>query len=337
MRDALKVAVPAGTGPDIALGIPHDWMGNLVAAAVLKTINLSATTSASLTPASIGIFQSGGKQYGVPFYTENVALVRNLKVAPKAPATGADIKNGELQVGTYGSTSGDPYHFYAIQSSFGAPVFDFTSKGWSSSVAMSGPAGEKFATYLATKGQKFFGPANASWNDVVCKLRNGKIKYWLTGPWAISSIEGGNSSCTGTKKINKDFAVSAIPSFGGQTAQQFLGGKGGILTNSPNTDVVFGNQLLNHLASEASGTSYFTTDSFTPANKAALKKAMADPVIAAFAAAGKNAVPMPNNALMDTVFDKWGKTEAKILTGKSTNPVSDWRAMTSALTEVLKN
>lgn len=68
-----------------------------------------------------------GKQYGVPFYTENIALVRNLKKAPKAPTTGAQIKNGELLIGTYGAVGGDPYHFYPVQSSFGAPVFDSTS------------------------------------------------------------------------------------------------------------------------------------------------------------------------------------------------------------------
>jgi hypothetical protein len=36
------------------------------------------------------------------------------------------------------------------------------------------------------------------------------------------------------------------------------------------------------------------------------------------------------------VFDKWGKTEAKLLTGKSTDPVADWKAMTDALKETVK-
>ncbi|MEY4293978.1 MAG: hypothetical protein RIR29_628, partial [Actinomycetota bacterium] len=167
-------------------------------------------------------------------------------------------------------------------------------------------------------------------------IKNGTIKYWITGPWAISSIEGGNSKCTAKSVINKDFAVSAIPSFGGKKAQQFMGAKGGFITNSPATDVVNATQLLTYLAGKEAGVNYFNVDSFTPANKAALVVASADPVIKAFAAAGANAVPMPNIVAMDSVWDKWGKTEAKILTGKSTNPAADWAAMTSAITAVIK-
>jgi arabinogalactan oligomer/maltooligosaccharide transport system substrate-binding protein len=336
MRDSLKTVVPSGTGPDIVLGVPHDWTGNLVAAGVLRPLNFSTAVLSAMTPASVGIFQSAGKQYGIPLYTENIALVRNLKKAPKAPTTGAQIKNGELVIG-YSATNGDPYHFYPIQSSFGAPIFDRTSKGWSSSVGFNTPEGSKFAQYLATKGQKFFGKADFGWDNSVCGIKNGTLKYWITGPWAISSIEGGNSKCTAKSVINKDFAVSAIPSFGGKTAQQFLGGKGGVVTNSPQTDVVLSTQLLTHLAGKEAGVNYFNVDSFSPANKAALAVAENDPVIKAFSAAGKNAVPMPSNALMDTVWDRMGKTEAKILTGKSTNPAADWKAMATGLSEVLSS
>ncbi len=334
-RDALKTAVPAGTGPDVLLAAAHDWTGNLAAAGVLRPVNLSAATSSTLASNALQGFLFNGKQYGVPFYTENIALVRNLKKAPKAPTTGAQIKNGELQIG-YSATGGDPYHFYPVQSSFGAPVFESTSKGWTSTLGMDGAAGVKFAQYLATKGEKFFAKAGKGWDDMVCDIKSGKVKYWITGPWAIGAIEGGNSKCTAKSVINKDFAISAVPSFGGKTAQQFMGAKGGFITNSPATDVVNATQLLTYLAGKEAGVSYFNTGSFTPANKAALVVASADPVIKAFAVAGAKAVPMPNIVAMDSVWDKWGKTEAKIITGKSTNPAADWNAMTSAITALIK-
>ena len=334
-RDALKTAVPAGTGPDVLLAAAHDWTGNLAAAGVLRPVNLSAATSSTLASNALQGFLFNGKQYGVPFYTENIALVRNLKKAPKAPTTGAQIKNGELQIG-YSATGGDPYHFYPVQSSFGAPVFESTAKGWTSTLGMDGAAGVKFAQYLATKGEKFFAKAGKGWDDMVCDIKSGKVKYWITGPWAIGAIEGGNSKCTAKSVINKDFAISAVPSFGGKTAQQFMGAKGGFITNSPATDVVNATQLLTYLAGKEAGVSYFNTGSFTPANKAALVVASADPVIKAFAVAGANAVPMPNIVAMDSVWDKWGKTEAKIITGKSTNPAADWNAMTSAITALIK-
>jgi arabinogalactan oligomer/maltooligosaccharide transport system substrate-binding protein len=335
VRDAMKTAVPAGTGPDLLIGAAHDWTGSLAAAGVLRPITVSAATGASLATNATQAFLFAGKQYGLPFYTENVALVRNLKKAPKAPTTGAQIKNGELQIG-YSATGGDPYHFYAVQSSFGAPVFERTSKGWTSTLGMDTAAGTKFAQYLATKGEKFFAKAGKGWDDMNCDIKSGKVKYWITGPWAVSSIENGNSKCTTKSVINRDFAVSAIPSFGGKPAQQFMGAKGGFIANSPSTDVVNATQLLTYLAGKDAGISYFNVDSFSPANKAALVVASNDPVIRAFAAAGTRAVPMPNIVAMDSVWDKWGKTQAKILTGKSTNPAADWRAMTAAIKESIK-
>lgn len=335
VRDAMKTAVPAGTGPDLLIGAAHDWTGSLAAAGVLRPITVASATSAGIASNAMQAFLFSGKQYGLPFYTENVALVRNLKAAPKAPTTGAQIKNGELQIG-YSATGGDPYHFYGVQSSFGAPVFESTSKGWTSTLGMDNAAGVKFAQYLATKGEKFFAKAGKGWDDMNCDIKSGKVKYWITGPWAVSTIENGNSKCTTKSVINKDYAVSAIPSFGGKPAQQFMGAKGGFISNSPSTDVVNATQLLTYLAGKEAGISYFNVDSFSPSNRAALAVASNDPVIKAFAAAGARAVPMPNIVAMDSVWDKWGKTEAKLLTGKSTNPAADWKAMTDAIKSSIK-
>jgi arabinogalactan oligomer/maltooligosaccharide transport system substrate-binding protein len=201
---------------------------------------------------------------------------------------------------------------------------------------MDNAGGTKFAQYLASKGEKFFGKAGKAEDDLVCDIKSGKVKYWITGPWNITKIENGNSKCTTKSVINKDFAVSAIPSFGGKPAQQFMGAKGGVITNSPSTDVVRSTQLLTFLAGKEAGVNYFNVDSFPPANKEALAVASNDPVIKAFDAAGKRAVPMPNIVAMDSVWDKWGKTEARLLTGKSTNPAADWKAMTDAIKASLK-
>ncbi len=334
VRDLLKTAVPAGTGPDVLLGAAHDWTGNLVAAGVVRPINLSASTIASLTPASLGIFKSGGKQYGVPAYTENIAVLRNVKMAPKALTNISQIKNGELQIG-YHETNGDAYHFYPLQSAFGAPVFEWTSKGWAQTPAMGGDNGAAYAKFL-TKGQAFFGKAS-NWGNLACDFINGKKKYWITGPWSIKDIEKGNSSCTKGLKFGTQYAIDSFPAGPGGKASQFLGGKGMFLTNSPSTDVVTSMQLLTYLASKDAQVAFFNAEFAAPANKDALAVASKQPVIKAFALAGKNAVPMPSFAVMDSVFDKWGKTEAKIILGKSTNPANDWKSLVTAVAGLFKN
>jgi arabinogalactan oligomer/maltooligosaccharide transport system substrate-binding protein len=333
VRDQLKTAVPAGTGPDILLGAAHDWTGNLIAAGVVRPINLAASVAGGLTPASLALFNVNGKQYGVPAYTENLAFLRNVAKAPSKVAKLSDIKNGELQIG-YSGTNGDPYHFYPLQTAFGAPVFDRTSRGWAQSVAMDGANGAAFAKFL-TKGEAFFGKAN-NWGNLACDFINGKKKYWITGPWAIKDITGGNSACKTGLKYGK-FAIDSFPAGPtGIKGVQFLGGKGMFLTNSPSTDVVRSTQLLSYLAGKDAQVSFFNAEYAAPANKAALAVASNDPVIGAFAAAGKNAVPMPAFVSMDSVFDKWGKTEAKIIVGKSTNPSADWTALNDAITALFK-
>ena len=52
VRDQMKTAVPAGTGPDLLIGAAHDWTGSLVSAGVVRPIALSASTSSSLDPRS---------------------------------------------------------------------------------------------------------------------------------------------------------------------------------------------------------------------------------------------------------------------------------------------
>jgi arabinogalactan oligomer/maltooligosaccharide transport system substrate-binding protein len=108
------------------------------------------------------------------------------------------------------------------------------------------------------------------------------------------------------------------------------------LTNSPSTDVVTSMQLLTYLASKEAQVAFFNAEFAAPANKAALEVAKNDPVIRAFAAAGASAVPMPSFAVMDNVFDKWGKTEAKIIMGKSSNPAADWAKMNEEVGKLFK-
>jgi arabinogalactan oligomer/maltooligosaccharide transport system substrate-binding protein len=331
VRDLLRTAVPAGTGPDVLLGAAHDWTGSLVAAGVVRPINLSATITKDLTGNSLEAFNIGGKQYGLPAYTENLAFLRNVKKAPKAVTKLSQIKNGELAV-PYGST-GDGYHFYPLQSAFGAPVFVPTSKGWSSTVGMGGEPGAEFAKFLS-KGTKFFG--NGGYNQL-CDFINGKIKYWITGPWQLDKIQKGAASCQTGLKFGTGYAIDAFPAGPAGKGVPFLGAKGAFLTNAPNTDVVTSMKLMNYLAGKEAGLAFFNAEYAAPANLEALSIASNDKALQAFVAVGKGVRPMPNIVAMESVWDKWGKTEAKLLAGKSTNPAADWEAMASEIQKSITN
>ena len=337
VRDALKVAVPKGQGPDILAGAAHDWVGNLVKANVLLPIDaqLPANFKDDFVGGALQAMKYNGHYYGVPGWTENIAFLRNVKKQKTRITSINQVKNGEIGI-NYSATTSDPYHFYPFQTMFDAPVFTMDGGGdWTETVGMGGTKGANFAKWLKSKGTAFFGkPADAK---ILCNFLNGKIKYWISGPWQIKNIQEGAAACKTGLKYGSGYAIDSFPvGPTGIKGVPFLGAKGAFMTNSPNTDVVTSTQLLNFLAGKEAGIAYFNAEYAAPANKAALAVASNDAAIKAFAAVGKGVLAMPNIVAMDSVWDKWGKTEAKIVTGKSTNPAADWKTMTSAITALTK-
>jgi arabinogalactan oligomer/maltooligosaccharide transport system substrate-binding protein len=334
VRDALKVAQPKGQGPDILAGAPHDWVGNLVKANVLAPIDASlpANFKDDFVPGALTALKYNGHYYGTPGWTENIALLRNVAKAKTAPKSINDIKDGELGV-NYSATTSDPYHLYPFQTMFGAPVFTTDANGdWKDVVGMGGKNGAAFATWLKAKGTKFFGPpANAK---LLCDFINGKIKYWVTGPWNINAIEAGAAGCAKGLKIGTGYAIDKFPKGPtGIVPKQFLGIRGYLMVASAPgnpTNVPGAVEFLKYMSSKAVQYNLYDNFNKTPANAAALNDAKANPVIKGFADAA-NTVPMPNSPAMDAAWVIWGKAQTRIIQGKEAKPDVAWATMTKAL------
>lgn len=352
VREVLKTAVPKGQGPDILAGAAHDWIGNLVAANVLLPIdaNLPPNFKDDFVPGALQAMKYNGKYYGVPGWTENIAILRNIKKAPKPAKSVNDIKDGELGI-NYDATNSDPYHLYPFQSMFNAPVFKTYSSGankgdWSNVVGMGGTNGANFAKWLAKKGTKFFGPPSNA--KILCdflnptktttvkgkKVTTGAIKYWVTGAWNINAIESGAGGCKTGLKIGSGYAIDPLPTGPtGVKAQQFLGIRGYLMVASgPNnvTNVPGAVDLMRFMSSEATQYSLYDNFNKTPANKAALVRAKVNPVIKGFAEAA-NTVPMPNSPAMAAAWTIWGKAQTRIIQGKEKKPDVAWSNMVKAL------
>mgnify|MGYP002655027620 CR=1 FL=1 len=334
VRDALKVAVPKGQGPDILAGAAHDWVGNLVKANVLLPIDaqLPANFKDDFVPGALQAMKYNGHYYGVPGWTENIAFLRNVKKAPKAVTSINQVKNGEIGI-NYSATTSDPYHFYPFQTMFNAPIFTQDADGdWTNTVGMGGTKGAAFAKWLKTKGTAFFGkPADAK---ILCNFINGKIKYWVTGAWNINAIESGASGCAKGLTLGSGYAIDPFPKGPtGITPKQFLGIRGYLMVASGpgnTTNVAGATLLMRYMSSTAVQTSLFNTANKTPANAASLNAAKSDPVIRGFADAA-NTVPMPNSPAMDAAWVIWGKAQTRIIQGKEAKPDVAWTNMTKAL------
>jgi arabinogalactan oligomer/maltooligosaccharide transport system substrate-binding protein len=330
MRDEFTAAFDAGTAPDILLGA-HDWLGGLIQNGAVSPVPLG-DKAAAFTKVAVDAFTYDGQTYGVPYAIENIALVRNTKLASSAPATWDDMiaasKGPKVPVALQVSENGDAYHMYPLQTSFGAKVFAQDASGsYTSEIAMGGDAGHSFATWLGEQGKAKNLVVSMDGDKAKSAFLNGQTPFFITGPWSIADIE----------KAGLDISVDPIPSAGGQPAAPFSGVQGFYVSSKSANPIVAADFLMNYIATDEVQTQLYEVGNRTPALASAAEKALAnDPVTKGFAAVAAQAVPMPSIPEMNAVWTYWGKTQVEIISGKASDPAKAWDAMIAAIEKDLK-
>ena len=328
LRAAAITAIPTGSGPDIIAGA-HDWTGKLLGAGVIAPVNLGANAKKFSAEALSG-FSVYGKVYGVPGWTENIALVYNKTKVSTPAKTGAEfaqaIKDGKVEVG-FGATTGDPYHFSVFATSFGLSQYNRVNGTWSNQIGYGGANGAKYAEWLASAdgGKALNSGNNGDWSTLQGQLKdpNSKVAYWVTGPWAVNGLTTEETSY-GKPAVKvapiaaKDLGVTVFPSIGGKTVHQFSGVRGywqSVKVPGSKKAVVVG-KVLNFLASSASQSAVYKLKKLIPANQDALKT-VKDPILLGFGKAGKAAYPMASFVFQDTTWSTLGKAEAALISGNT--------------------
>ncbi len=326
LRNDFTAQVPTGEGPDITVGA-HDWLGALVTAGVVDTIDLGEAAE-QFEQVSLDAFTYDGQLYALPYSLETVALVQNTAlVGTEAPATWDEmIQRGldsgaerPIAINTAGET-GDAYTMYGLQTSFGAPVFVQDESGsYTNEVGMGGQPGEAFAGWLHDNGSAGTGYLSTTIDyDINNELFNsGQAAYTIQGPWAISAF------------ADVDVAVNPIPSAGGETAAPFVGVQGFYLSSQSDNALLANEFLVNYLATEDSQRALYEADPRIPAYSSLAAEVASDPIIAGFLASSQNGVPMPSIPEMGSVWDFWNAAETQIINGA--DPSGTWNAMITEL------
>jgi arabinogalactan oligomer/maltooligosaccharide transport system substrate-binding protein len=330
LRADFIAQVPTGEGPDITVGA-HDWLGALVTAGVVNTIDIGDKAS-EFEPVALEAMTYDGQLYALPYSLETVALVQNVDlVGDAAPATWDEmIANGvaagterPFVINTNGET-GDGYTMYGFQTSFGAPVFVQDDTGsYTSEVGMGGAAGDAFAAWLHANGSAGTGYLSTTVDyDINNELFNtGKAPYTIQGPWAISAFPDVN------------VAVNPIPSAGGETAAPFVGVQGFYLSSQSKNELLATDFLVNYLGTEDAQRALYEADPRIPAWTTLAEEVSSDPIIAGFLASSQGGVPMPSIPEMGSVWDFWNAAESQIINGA--DPTSTWQSMTTNLEAAL--
>ena len=322
--------VPTGNGPDITIGA-HDWLGALVAAGVVNTVDLGDKAS-EFEQVALDAMTYDGQLYALPYSLETIALIQNVDlVGEEAPATWDDLIAAGVESGaerpfvinTNGQT-GDGYTMYGFQTSFGAPVFVQDESGsYTNEIGMGGEAGDAFATWLGENGETGTGYISttidyATNNEL---FATGKAAFTIQGPWAIGEFPDVN------------LKVNPIPTAGGEPSAPFVGVQGFYVSSQSENTLLANEFLVNYLATEESQRALYEADPRIPAWSSLATEVSSDPIIAGFLASSKTGVPMPSIPEMGSVWEYWNSAESQIIAGA--DPVSTWNAMNTDLEAAL--
>ncbi|GEL95573.1 sugar ABC transporter substrate-binding protein [Cellulomonas composti] len=316
IRADFLAQVPTGEGPDITIGA-HDWLGGLIVNGVVDTIDIGDKAGEFETVATQA-FTQDGQMYGLPYALESVAIVRNTALVDSTPATWDEMIAMGKAAGTkypfvinVNGTTGDAYTSYALQTSFGAPVFKQNEDGsYTNELGMAGPEGFAWADFLAANGMKGTGNFSTDWTYDVAnqEFSSGNAPYTIAGPWAIQTY----------KDAGIDVAVDPIPSAGGQDAAPFVGVQGFYLSAQSQNKLVANDFLVNYVATPEVMKALYDADPRLPAMSSVADQVASDPIVAGFLAASKTGAPMPSIPEMGDVWEYWNAAESSIISGTAT-------------------
>ncbi len=306
IRDDFKVAAPTGEGPDIIIGA-HDWLGTLVTNGLLAEMDLGDKDADFLDAAKQGFIYDGAL-YGMPYATENVALMYNPEIVTEVPTTWTGVTELAAQLEADGIVEqgyilqqGDPYHFFPIQTAFGGYVFGVTDTGYNAEdVGIDSEGSIAAATWLDEMVKAGHLKADIDWGTMHAQFWNGDAAMMITGPWALPD----------TRASGIPYAIAKLPGEV-QDAQPFLGVQGFMVSAFSSDPLLAQTFLLDFVATEETMQAIFDADP-RPSAYLAVRDKIDDPDLLGFAAAGANGLPMPSIPAMDSVWSAWGDAETLI-------------------------
>lgn len=319
---------PMGQAPDILIS-PHDNLGQLAANGVIASVEMG-DRGEDFTQNALTAVTYDGVSYGVPYAVECVAMVRNDDLTQDEPETFDDLRAvGRRLMDEQGlqypftisqsPTNGDPYHLYALQTSFGAEVFARDEDGeYLPELTMGGSEGEQFANYLADLGET--GDLRTSMTPDIAKeaFINGESGFHLCGPWDLVDLEAAEMNCT----------VFPIPPAGPEEARPFAGVQAFFVNANGRNPVAAQDFVTNWITQPESQLALYKSTGRPPASSTAVEQMQDDPWRTQYAVIAETALPMPAIPAMGAVWSFWGTAENAIVDGRG-EPQQLWENMIS--------
>lgn len=311
-------AAPQGNGPDLFAG-SNQWLGELADKHVVVPVDL-AEVRVGFSAQSLQAFSLDGRDYAAPCQAENLALLRNIALAPKAPksieamaAKGARLaKKGKVDVpiALPIGPAGDSYHWYPFYSAADGYIFGTNVDGSYNPANLGiGLPGSIQA------GRKLAGLAEQGAIDPKLDLA-GATTAFAAGRAAY--LIGGPAEAAIARAAGVQLAVEPVPDFAEipGSASQAMVSYSGFLMSAFATDRDAATQLLSRgIATTAFMDALFAARPRVPAWLPSAAKVKDDPRVAGFARSAAASAAMPSLAVMPATWHELGKAQAAILAG----------------------
>lgn len=289
----MRGRLSSGVYPDIFFG-SHAWTSELVESGIASKLNTGVLGQA--VPESLNsAFMYEESSYGVAVSEQHVALLCNSELVEEQPSI-SDLQSIGLGVGL-DPELGDPYHLHPFMSAFGLGLSNPDETDFSAD------SGFEFANWMTNTGSELF-DLDSDYASVLNQFNSGEIGCWLTGPWAIASIDD---------SLRTSLAVYPVPSVGDFDASPLVD-VAGFFVSSTSDDPVYANRLvLEYLTRPESQLAVARTLSGIPAVETA------DALLNEFSATVVNAIPTPSTPLMEQLWPLLGSTQAELIRNESSS------------------
>ena len=333
IKQKMLLSAPEGEAADLVGPIPHDQIGEMAAGGVLADMSQFSTEQyrEDLSEQALLAFTFNNRLFGLPMYVEGPALIVNTDLVSEMPANFEDFVSqaesltGEGNFGFLYDIE-DFYFSYVWINSLGGYVFDRTDDGnlEPSDLGLANEGAVEGAR-LMRSFQHEYGliPADTELEVAEGLFFDGKAAMIYDGPWMISNVPD-----------NVPIQVMPIPAMADGTEFNGFMGVQGILMNEFSQNKTTAANFAKWVTRPEAQIDLANRSGRIPSSQAAAEQVSDDPVIAGFAEALANAVPMPNIPEMGNVWEPMASALSVILESPDSNVEG---ALQTAVNEIQGN
>lgn len=323
--------------PDL-IWADNAWTGELAVAGTVLPIPMDAALMAKFPKNVLDGFAFGDDHYAVPVQFENVALITNSTLVPKAVTTFAQLEKRALkllksQKATVGlavaqGAQGNAYFMQPLFAGLGGYVFGTTPTG-AVDPAVVGIANETFRKNARIiDGWNTAGLVSSSVDLAAAEAAfvQGKAPFWITGPWSTPALN----------KVPFGYRVSPVPTIvEGLATSPFIGSRGFMVTKWAQAHGVaeLAVAFATKRAVKPALQSALAAGNGSAPRSPAVIGAASSRLSQAFATAGRTGIPVPN---VPQASFTWGPIgQAWAVSTKGADATGARKAFTKAQTDVL--